>query len=146
MLGDIARVIGQTRAQEEAQCDAQVWAARLEMAVQSQGDGSNHVSSGAIPAQNDGFITNRPNVGTALLLFEIDAHLFRNILLNIEKKIEQVSIQPQIEVPVGEKPHFLVPFPKDVDFISRPEIQSWIREQYAGTRSRLALIGIGGIG
>lgn len=68
------------------------------------------------------------------------------MLLNIQNKVENISIQPEIEVPVGQKPHFVVPFPRDPDFISRPEIQSWIREQYFGTSTRIAIIGIGGMG
>lgn len=81
-----------------------------------------------------------------LSFIEAATHVFRNILLSIERKIEQISIQPKIDVAVGEKPHFIVPFPKDEDFIPRPEIQTWIRQQYASARSRMALIGIGGIG
>lgn len=68
------------------------------------------------------------------------------MLLKIQDKVEKLSIQPEVEVPVGHKPHFVVPFPRDPDFICRPDIQTWIREQYLGLLSRMAIIGIGGMG
>lgn len=69
-----------------------------------------------------------------------------NMLLKIQDKMEEISIRPEIELPVGQMPHFVLPFPRDADFISRPEIQSWIRDQYESTKYRAAIVGIGGIG
>ncbi|KAJ0358883.1 hypothetical protein COL26b_014447 [Colletotrichum chrysophilum] len=43
-------------------------------------------------------------------------------------------------------PHFVVPFPSDPDFVNRPDIWTWIEEQYAGPNSRFALVGMGGFG
>ncbi|KAK3192040.1 hypothetical protein K4F52_002085 [Lecanicillium sp. MT-2017a] len=50
------------------------------------------------------------------------------------------------DISIAMKPHFIVPFPRDSDFITRPMIQSWVREQLGGTASRIALTGMGGFG
>ncbi|KAL7798572.1 vegetative incompatibility protein HET-E-1 [Trichoderma ceciliae] len=44
-----------------------------------------------------------------------------------------------IRAPIARKPHFTVPFPRDLDFLQRPAIQAWLQEQQADTASRIAL-------
>jgi hypothetical protein len=45
------------------------------------------------------------------------------------------------------KPLFIVPFPRDPDFVDRPVLGGWLEEQYnASPARRLALVGMGGFG
>ncbi|KAM0551724.1 hypothetical protein ACHAPJ_008291 [Fusarium lateritium] len=43
-------------------------------------------------------------------------------------------------------PIFNVPFDQDPDFVDRPDITTWLHEQYIGPTSRMALVGMGGFG
>jgi hypothetical protein len=48
---------------------------------------------------------------------------------------------------VDVKPHFMIPFPRDPDFVDRPVLRGWLEEQYnASPARRLALVGMGGFG
>lgn len=60
--------------------------------------------------------------------------------------MESLSLQPSEDTSISRMPHFIVPFPRDPDFIERPAIQSWVRQQHAGLFSRMALVGLGGFG
>ncbi|KAF4417482.1 Kinesin light chain, partial [Colletotrichum fructicola] len=62
----------------------------------------------------------------------------RGFLVEQRGKTEDLSI--------ARKPHFVVPFPSDPDFVNRSDIWTWIQEQYAGPGSRFALMGMGGFG
>lgn len=44
------------------------------------------------------------------------------------------------------KPHFILPFTNDEDFIDRPAIWNRLTELYEGSSSRIALVGLGGTG
>lgn len=83
-----------------------------------------------------------------LLLNDLESTLtlFRHILLGIDKGIQGLSLQSAEDISKARKPHFIIPFPRDSDFVERPALQSWVREQYAGPASRMALVGLGGFG
>ncbi|KAI8663500.1 hypothetical protein NCS57_00951200 [Fusarium keratoplasticum] len=68
------------------------------------------------------------------------------ILLDIQQKFEGVSLQPRTDKPIARKPCFCVPFDRDPDFVDRPDILTWLREQYTGSAGRIALVGMGGFG
>ncbi|KAH7131167.1 P-loop containing nucleoside triphosphate hydrolase protein [Dactylonectria macrodidyma] len=48
--------------------------------------------------------------------------------------------------PKPRKPFSTVPFPPDPDFVDRPDILKWMHEKCARPASRIALVGLGGIG
>ncbi|KAI8710369.1 hypothetical protein NCS52_01581900 [Fusarium sp. LHS14.1] len=68
------------------------------------------------------------------------------ILLDIQQKFEGVSLQPRRDKSIARKPCFSVPFDRDPDFVDRPDILTWLREQYTGSAGRMALVGMGGFG
>lgn len=47
---------------------------------------------------------------------------------------------------VTPRPFSTVPFRPDPDFVERPDITAWLREQCSQPSSRAALVGLGGIG
>ncbi|KAF7542294.1 hypothetical protein G7Z17_g11700 [Cylindrodendrum hubeiense] len=68
------------------------------------------------------------------------------LLLNLSNRIEGVSLQTEEDVSIARKPCFSLPFERDPDFVDRPEIMAWIKEQYALPIGRIALVGMGGFG
>ncbi|CAM1503458.1 Fc.00g082340.m01.CDS01 [Cosmosporella sp. VM-42] len=70
----------------------------------------------------------------------------RTLFLYVNNGIEKLSLQTAVDVSVARKPHFIMPFPRDPDFIERPALQTWVEQQYAGPASRRALVGLGGFG
>ncbi|KAH7124548.1 hypothetical protein EDB81DRAFT_872342 [Dactylonectria macrodidyma] len=68
------------------------------------------------------------------------------LLLDIRQRIEGVSLQPEEDVSIAHKPCFSLPFERDPDFVDRPDIMAWIKEQYTGPVGRMALVGMGGFG
>ncbi|KAM0257342.1 hypothetical protein ACHAQJ_004429 [Trichoderma viride] len=54
------------------------------------------------------------------------------LLLNIHKGIENLSLQTAENTSAGRKSHFIMPFPRDPDFVDRPALRVWLEEQYAG--------------
>lgn len=46
----------------------------------------------------------------------------------------------------AQKSHFVLPFPRDRNYVERSAVQTWLEEQYAGPSQRIALIGLGGFG
>ncbi|KAH7124365.1 hypothetical protein EDB81DRAFT_731294 [Dactylonectria macrodidyma] len=68
------------------------------------------------------------------------------LLLDIRQRIEGVSLQPEEDVSIARKPCFSLPFERDPDFVDRPDIMAWIKEQYTGPVGRMALVGMGGFG
>ncbi|OAA45326.1 kinesin light chain 3 [Beauveria brongniartii RCEF 3172] len=67
------------------------------------------------------------------------------LLLHIKSGVDGVSAMSE-DVAIARRPHFVVPFPRDSDFVPRPAIQTQIREQLRGKTSRQALFGMGGFG
>ncbi|KAH8656451.1 hypothetical protein BGZ61DRAFT_372184 [Ilyonectria robusta] len=68
------------------------------------------------------------------------------ILLDIQQRIEGVSLQPEEDASIARKPCFNLPFERDPDFVDRPNIMAWMGEQYTGPVGRMALVGMGGFG
>ena len=70
----------------------------------------------------------------------------RNRLVAIQQSVESMRFQGTEDPSVACKPHLMVPFPPDSDFVHRPDIWTWITENYDGPANRLALVGMGGFG
>lgn len=69
------------------------------------------------------------------------------LLLDINERIENLSLQSVEDRSKDCKPHFLIPFPRDPDFVDRPVLQEWLEEQYnTNPARRIALVGMGGFG
>lgn len=68
------------------------------------------------------------------------------LLLQIKNGVDNFPASMDEDMSIAKRPHFVIPFPQDPNFISRPAIQAQIREHLKGTASRLALIGMGGFG
>ena len=47
---------------------------------------------------------------------------------------------------VRSKPCSTLPFGIDDDFVDRPDIIGWMQDKFDGTASRIALVGLGGVG
>lgn len=67
-------------------------------------------------------------------------------MLDIRQRLEGVSLQPLRDKSNAHKPCFYVPFNRDPDFVDRPDILTWLKEQYTGAAGRMALVGMGGFG
>ncbi|KAM3504856.1 hypothetical protein MY11210_008194 [Beauveria gryllotalpidicola] len=67
------------------------------------------------------------------------------LLLDIKSGVDGVPATSE-DVSIARQPHFVVPFPRDPDFVPRPAIQTQIHEQLTGKASRQALFGMGGFG
>jgi hypothetical protein len=71
----------------------------------------------------------------------------RKLLLDINKRIENLSLQMVESASINRNSHFVVPFPRDPDFVDRPALREWLEEQYdADPARRIALVGMGGFG
>ncbi|KAL1864824.1 hypothetical protein Plec18167_009618 [Paecilomyces lecythidis] len=68
------------------------------------------------------------------------------LLLQINKGMKNLSLQTVVDISVARKPHFMMPFPRDLDYVERPSLQAWIEQQYASRAGRIALVGLGGFG
>ncbi|KAH7016729.1 P-loop containing nucleoside triphosphate hydrolase protein, partial [Ilyonectria destructans] len=68
------------------------------------------------------------------------------ILLDIQQRIEDVSLQPERDGSMARKPCFSLPFERDPDFVDRPDVMAWIKERYTSPVGRMALVGMGGFG
>ncbi|KAI1088713.1 hypothetical protein F5B19DRAFT_496110 [Rostrohypoxylon terebratum] len=68
------------------------------------------------------------------------------LLLDIRRRVDDLSIQPEDDVSTPRKPCFCVPFERDPDFVDRPDIMKWVMEQYQCSPGRMALVGMGGFG
>ncbi|KAJ4248089.1 hypothetical protein NW762_012859 [Fusarium torreyae] len=80
---------------------------------------------------------------TIMLCLQVDQ---TTILLDIQQKFDNVSLQPGRGTSVARIPFFNVPFDRDLDFVDRPNIAAWLQRQYASSSNRMALIGMGGFG
>ncbi|KAM3456411.1 hypothetical protein MY3296_001690 [Beauveria thailandica] len=68
-----------------------------------------------------------------------------DLLLDIKSAVDGISATSE-DVSIARQPHFVVPFPRDSDFVPRPAIQAQIHEHLRGKTSRQALFGMGGFG
>ncbi|KEY74865.1 hypothetical protein S7711_09809 [Stachybotrys chartarum IBT 7711] len=84
----------------------------------------------------------RPGGRRSKITKYLNFHALRTLLLSINERIDGLAIQAKEDVSTARQPHFVVPFPRDPDFVERPAIQSWIQEQYSSPASRMALVAI----
>ncbi|KAG7411973.1 hypothetical protein Forpe1208_v009375 [Fusarium oxysporum f. sp. rapae] len=68
------------------------------------------------------------------------------ILVNIQQGIKQLALQPTEDASISRKPHLMVPFAPDPDFVHRLTIEKWMQDQYRQPSRRMALVGMGGFG
>ncbi|RGP63231.1 kinesin light chain 3 [Fusarium longipes] len=68
------------------------------------------------------------------------------MIIDIHKGFKQLTFQPTEDTLISRKPHLMVPFAPDADFVHRPTIEEWIHNQYIQPRQRMALVGMGGFG
>jgi hypothetical protein len=61
-------------------------------------------------------------------------------------RMENITLKTAEDAPTARNAHFIMPFPKDSDFVDRPGIWQDLMAQYAGFASRIALVGLGGVG
>ncbi|KAF4341603.1 kinesin light chain 3 [Fusarium beomiforme] len=80
---------------------------------------------------------------TILLGLQVDQ---TDLLVDIHKEVKQLTLHPTEDPPISHKPHFMVPFTPDPDFVHRPSIEKWMQEQYSEGAQRMALVGMGGFG
>ncbi|KDN61742.1 putative kinesin [Colletotrichum sublineola] len=69
-----------------------------------------------------------------------------SLLFGLQQGVQDLKLGKAEDLSVASKPHFVVPFPPDPDFVDRPDIWTWIEKQYAGPGSRFALVSLGGFG
>lgn len=71
----------------------------------------------------------------------------RKLLLDMNQRMENLSLPSAEDGPADPKPHFNIPFPRDPDYVDRPALRGWLEEQYnASPARRIALVGMGGFG
>ncbi|KXH46325.1 kinesin light chain protein [Colletotrichum salicis] len=70
----------------------------------------------------------------------------QDILFEVQLGVQKLKLGKTKDLSVACKPHFVVPFPSDPDFVDRPDIWTWIQNQYAGPENRFALVGLGRFG
>ncbi|KAH7030641.1 kinesin light chain 3 [Microdochium trichocladiopsis] len=81
---------------------------------------------------------------TILLALQADQTV---MLINIQEGVKQLGLEKDGPDSTAHKAHFMVPFPPDPDFVRRPDIEDWMRDQYDQEgRQRMALVGMGGFG
>ncbi|KAF5673917.1 kinesin light chain 3 [Fusarium heterosporum] len=80
---------------------------------------------------------------TILLGLQVDQTA---ILVDIQEGVKQLRLQPAHDTSNLLKHHLMVPFTPDPDFVHRPTIERWMREQYNKPSQRMALVGMGGFG
>ncbi|KAJ6781734.1 hypothetical protein PWT90_05231 [Aphanocladium album] len=68
------------------------------------------------------------------------------LLLHIKSGVDRIPAAAGEDATTAKKPHFVVPFSRDPNFVSRPAIQTRIHELFQGDTTRFALIGMGGFG
>lgn len=67
-------------------------------------------------------------------------------LVSIQQGVESQQSRMTEDASVYRRPHFLVPFACDPEFVQRSDIWAWMEEQHAGLARRMALVGVGGFG
>ncbi|KAJ4243339.1 hypothetical protein NW762_014825 [Fusarium torreyae] len=68
------------------------------------------------------------------------------ILVDIHEGVKQLALQPTEDALISRKPHLMVPFAPNPDFVHRPTIEKWMQDQYRQPSQRMALVGMGGFG
>ncbi|KAK7402920.1 hypothetical protein QQX98_011318 [Neonectria punicea] len=60
--------------------------------------------------------------------------------------MENISVQSEDDAGPNREPCFDIPVGQNPHFVNRPDLMRWIKEQYAGLNTRIALVGMGGFG
>ncbi|KXH68280.1 kinesin light chain protein [Colletotrichum salicis] len=68
------------------------------------------------------------------------------LLFDLQQGVQNLKLSKPEDLSIARNPHFVVPFPSDPDFVSRPDIWAWTETRYAGSERRFALVGLGGFG
>lgn len=71
---------------------------------------------------------------------------YRILLCGLQQGVQDLKFGKAEDLSIARRPHFVVPFPPDPDFVNRSDIRTWIEVQYAGPGIRFALVGMGGFG
>ena len=79
-------------------------------------------------------------------MFTASTETDRTLLLDIQEGVKQLNLQATADASAYEKPHMIMPFTLDPDFICRPSIEQWMKEQFTRPTQRMALVGMGGFG
>ena len=66
--------------------------------------------------------------------------------MDIQDGVKQLALRTTEDASISRKPHRIVPFPPDPDFVQRPAIWRWMKDQYSEPARRMALVGMGGFG
>lgn len=66
--------------------------------------------------------------------------------MDIQDEVKQLALRTAEDASISRKPHRIVPFPPDPDFVQRPAIWRWMKDQYSEPARRMALVGMGGFG
>ncbi|KAF6782559.1 Kinesin light chain 5 [Colletotrichum sojae] len=80
---------------------------------------------------------------TILLGLQIDQ---TSALVDIQEGVRQLALQATEDATIARRPHRMLPFPPNPDFVHRPPVEKWMRDQYGGPDQRMALVGMGGFG
>ncbi|KAF6822492.1 Kinesin light chain 5 [Colletotrichum plurivorum] len=80
---------------------------------------------------------------TILLGLQIDQ---TSALVDIQQGVRQLALQATEDATIARRPHRMLPFPPNPDFVHRPPVEKWMRDQYGGPDQRMALVGMGGFG
>lgn len=70
----------------------------------------------------------------------------RTLLLDIQEGVKQLNLQATADASASKEPRMMMPFTPDPDFISRPSVEAWMKEQFGQPTQRMALVGMGGFG
>ncbi|KAF6806307.1 Kinesin light chain 5 [Colletotrichum musicola] len=80
---------------------------------------------------------------TILLGLQIDQ---TSALVDIQEGVRQLALQATEDATIARRPHRMMPFPPNPDFVHRPPIERWLQDQFGGPDRRMALVGMGGFG
>ncbi|KAF6810671.1 Kinesin light chain 5 [Colletotrichum plurivorum] len=80
---------------------------------------------------------------TILLGLQIDQ---TSALVDIQEGVRQLALQATEDATIARRPHRMLPFPPNPDFVHRPPIERWLQDQFGGPDRRMALVGMGGFG
>ncbi|KAF3343711.1 Putative transporter MCH4 [Verticillium dahliae VDG2] len=80
---------------------------------------------------------------TVLLGLQLDQ---TTMISEIHEGVRNLASQATEDVSISRKPHHVLPFTLNPDYIHRSALWDWIRHQYTQPARRMALLGMGGFG
>ncbi|KAL9572088.1 hypothetical protein ACKAV7_003805 [Fusarium commune] len=88
--------------------------------------------------------------GLRAFKWPFDSKEVSGIISNLERHEQTITLSLQIDqtsdASIVRKHCFTVPFERDPDFVDRPDILAWLKEQYTRPAGRMAVVGMGGFG